>query len=84
MQASKDVIMANGALIQESISYSPTNQVKTVEGKVNQRNVWIRVEPVEPKVTSVIVQARTPAGGSDMDLVHDIEKQIALKLNSMP
>jgi hypothetical protein len=28
------------------------------------------------------VQARTKAGGSDMDLVHEIEKQIAVKLAS--
>jgi hypothetical protein len=28
----------------------------------------------------VTVQTRTPGGGSDIDLAHEIEKQIALKL----
>jgi hypothetical protein len=51
-------------------------------GKVNQRNVWIRVEPVDPKVTEVTVEARTRAGLRDQDLVHELEKEIALQLQS--
>jgi hypothetical protein len=54
--------------------------VKTVEGKVNQRTVWVRVEAVDPKVTEVTVQTRTPGGLSDIDLAHQLEKEIALKL----
>jgi hypothetical protein len=54
--------------------------VKTVTGKINQRSVWIRVEQLEPKVTGVTVQARTQGGGSDLNLAHEVEKQIALKL----
>ena len=56
--------------------------VKTVEGRINQRNVWVRVEQVDPKVTSVKVQTRTPSGGADLDLAHQVEKEIALKLVS--
>ena len=78
--AAKAVINSNGALVNESTLYNETNMVKTIEGKVNQRNVWVRVEGVEPKITSVIVQTRTAGGGSDLDLAHEIEKQIALKL----
>ncbi len=77
--ASKDVVRSLGTLVNEGTLYS-TNTVNTVEGKVNQRKVWIRIEPVDTKVTSVIVQTRTPGGGSDLDLAHEIEKQIALKL----
>jgi len=79
-QAAKEVVRANGILVNESTIYNQTNAVKTVEGKVNQRNVWIRVEAVDPKVTQVTVQTRTPGGGSDIDLAHELEKQIALKL----
>ena len=79
-QAAKDVIKENGVLINESVIYNQTNMVKTVEGKVNQRNVWVRVQGVDPKITDVTVQARTPGGGSDIDLAHELEKQIALKL----
>ena len=60
--------------------YNQTNAVKTVEGKVNQRTVWVRVEAVDPKVTEVTVQTRTPGGLSDIDLAHQLEKEIALKL----
>lgn len=79
-QAAKEVIKANGVLVNESVLYNETNSVKTVEGKVNQRNVWVRVESVDPKFTDVTVQTRTPGGGSDIDLAHELEKEIALKL----
>jgi hypothetical protein len=78
--AAKDVVRENGVLINESTIYNETNAVKTVEGKVNQRNVWIRVQAVDPKYTDVTVQTRTPGGGSDIDLAAELEKQIALKL----
>jgi len=78
-EAAKDVIKFNGTVVKESILHD-TNVVKTVEGKVNQCNVWVRVEPKDPKVTSVAVQARTSGGAGNVDLAHEIEKQIALKL----
>ena len=79
-QAAKDVIKENGVLVNESVLYNKTNAVKTVEGKVNQRSVWVRVEGIEPKVTEVTVQTRTAGGLSDIDLAHQLEKEIALKL----
>lgn len=78
--AAKQVLSTNGVLTREGVLYSQTNQVKTVEGKVNQRNVWVRIEGVEPKVTEVTVQTRTAGGAADLDLAHQIEKEIALKL----
>ena len=79
-EAAKDVVKFNGTLINESILHTETNTVKTVEGKVNQRTVWLRGEPTDSKVTGVAVQTRTKGGGTDLDLAHEIEKQIALKL----
>lgn len=79
-QAAKQVVSNNGVLVNESTLYDQTNAVKTVEGRVNQRTVWVRIEYIDPKVTGVTVQTRTPAGGSDIDLAHELEKQIALKL----
>ena len=46
------------------------------------RTVWVKVEPVDAGTTRVIVQARTKGGGSDLDLASDIDKQIALRLQS--
>jgi PBP1b-binding outer membrane lipoprotein LpoB len=78
--AAKAVIAESGVLNNEGILHDQTNLVKTVEGKVNQRTVWVRVEQVEPKITAVSVQTRTSGGGSDIDLAAMIDKQIALKL----
>ncbi|HYG36908.1 MAG TPA: hypothetical protein VEC99_19100, partial [Clostridia bacterium] len=42
--ASKSVLSSLGVLVNESTLYNQTNLVKTVEGKVNQRAVWVRIE----------------------------------------
>lgn len=77
--AAKAVIQFNGTLVSESTIHT-TNTVLALEGKVNQRSVWIAIQPVDSKITSVIVQARTQAGGTDRPLCYDLDKQIALKL----
>jgi hypothetical protein len=69
-------------MITAESTLATTNDVAALalEGKVNQRSVWIRVEQVDPKITAVIVQARNKWGGRDLELVHELEKEIALKL----
>jgi hypothetical protein len=83
-QAAREVIKYNGTLVNESTLFGQTNAVgniaKVVEGKVNQRTVWVRVEQSDPKVTDVTVQTRTQGGGTDIELSAMIDKQIALKL----
>ncbi len=79
-QAAKTVVSRLGTLVNESTLYSQTNAVKTVEGKVNQRNVWVRVEAIDPKISQVSVQTRTPGGVGDLDLAAQIDKEIALEL----
>jgi hypothetical protein len=78
--AAVDVLKFNGVITRESILNPGTNEVKTVEAKVNGRTVWARVEPVDTKVTSVVVQVRTSGGGTDLDLTQELQKQIAVKL----
>jgi hypothetical protein len=82
-QAAMDVMKSSGTLVNETILHNPTNTVKTVEGKINQRRVWVRVEPVDPKITAVMVQARTKGGGTDIQLAHEVEKDIAVKLSTV-
>jgi predicted small secreted protein len=77
--AAKAVISANGVLASEGLLHG-TNDVHVATGRVNQRRVWISVEQIDPKVSEVTVQTRTSGGGSDIDLAHDLEKQVALKL----
>ena len=79
-QASLAVIKDNGVLIKEYIPHDNTNAVRALEAKVNQRNVYISVESVDPKTTQVSVQARTKWGTRDLDLVHELEKLVALQL----
>jgi Protein of unknown function (DUF3568) len=78
--AAVDVIKFNGAIARESILSPGPNQARTIEAKVNGRTVWVRVEAVDPTVTSVIVQVRTKGGGSDLELTQELQKQIAVKL----
>ncbi len=81
-EASKNVVDHMGTLVNESVLHYTTNMVRTVEGRINQRKIYIRVEAIDPKVTGVAVQARTMGGAADLDLAHEIEKEIALKLVS--
>ena len=78
--ASVAVIQSNGVLITEYIPHDSTNATRSLQGKVNQKDVWIRVEAVDPRTTQVDVQARGTWGGSDLALVHELEKEIALQL----
>ena len=79
-QASLAVIQQNGVLLTEFIPHDSTNNVRSLEGRVNDLKVWIRVEGIDPKTTQVDVQARTKWGVSDINVVHELEKEIALQL----
>jgi hypothetical protein len=79
-QASIAVISRDGVLVTEYVPHDYTNAVRSLQGRVNDRKVWVRVEQVDPRVSQVDVEARTKFGTSDVDLVHEIEKEIALEL----
>ena len=79
-EAARAVLLDNGSLTKDSSLLTVTNTAFAVEGTVNKRSVWIRVEQIEPKLTEVTVQARTKMGGRDLELVHQLEKEIAIKL----
>lgn len=72
--AAKDVLKYNGTLTAENTINN------SLEAKVDTRTVWIAVDEVEPKVSRVRVQARRKAGGPDIDLAAELDKQIALRL----
>jgi hypothetical protein len=79
-EASKKALQSLGQLTRESTLLESTNQVRALEGKVQDTDVWIRVEAVDAQVTSVIVQARSTWIGSNVPVAHEVEKQIALNL----
>jgi len=80
-QAAVQVIQSDGVMVTEYIPHDTTNTVRSLRGKVNQHNVWIRVAAESPQITDVTVQARSGTSG-DVDLAHELEKEIALKLSS--
>jgi hypothetical protein len=82
--AAKEVIKADGVLTKEGTNYGQTNAAMVVQGQVNKCTVWVRIEPVDSQITSIAVQTRTSAGGSDLALAHQIDKEIAVKLASSP
>ena len=72
--AAKQVLGFNGKL------YGENTVARTLEAKVDASTVWVRVEQVDPKVTRVLVQARSKGGGGDIALASEMDKQIALRL----
>ena len=74
------MIREDGVLTSEGTTYAPNNEAKVVQGRVNERTVWVRIAAVDPQITSVTVQTRTSGGGSDLDLADQIDKEIAVKL----
>ncbi len=76
MAAAKAVIKFNGQLTSENTINN------SVEGKINQCTVFVRVDEVDTvkPISRVLVQARTRSGGRNIDLAAEIDKQIALQL----
>ncbi len=72
--AAKDVLTYNGQLESEDLVKS------TFEAKIDTRTVWVKVEPVDEKVTKVTVEVRTKGGGTDIEMAGEVDKQIAIRL----
>ena len=72
--AARKVLEFNGTLRGDN------SVTRVMEARIDTRTVWVKLEGLEPNLTHVIVQARSKGGGSDLDLAHEIEKQIALQL----
>jgi hypothetical protein len=81
-QAAVAAIKTDGVLLTEYIPHDATNSTLSFYGKVNDHNVWVRVEAIDPRITEVTVQSRTPLGNTDIDVAHEVEKEIALQLQS--
>ena len=80
--AAVDVVKSNGTISRESVINPGTNEVRSIEAKVNDRKVFVRVEAVDPQITSVKVQVRTSGGGKDLDLTQQLQNQIGINLAS--
>jgi hypothetical protein len=79
--AAKRALVGYGTVARESSLLQSSNQVRTLQGTANGRDVWVRVEELEPKMTSVKVQARSTWSGSDVQTAHELSTRIALEIN---
>ena len=68
--AAKDVLRKNGVLTGDD------SVKKVVTGVVNRRKVWISFDDSEPRITQITIQARTSAGGPDVNLASEIDKLV--------
>jgi hypothetical protein len=78
--AAVTVIKNNGVIITEYVPHDTTNSVRALSAKVNERNVWVRVEAVEPNLSQLTIQARSKWGVSDVGLASELVTEVALKL----
>jgi hypothetical protein len=80
-EAAKEVMRFNGQLTREVTRYTDDGvTVMALEGMVQDRKIFMGVKQEDQSVTSIKVQVRTSAGGTDLSLAHELEKQVALKL----
>ncbi len=79
------VVNRDGALVSEYIPHDTTNEVRCLKARVNNCNVWIRVEAksTSPVVTAVIVQVRTADNVGNPVLANQLDTEIAVQLEHM-
>jgi hypothetical protein len=78
MEAATYVIKQNGALVANNTVNN------SLEGRINDSSVWIKVDQIDAAkpVSQITVQTRTKGRVADLDLAHEIDKQVALYLSS--
>jgi hypothetical protein len=74
--AAKEVLAFNGTLTSEN------TVSRTLEARVDNNRVWVKVDEVEPNICRVVVQSRKGNGSANVDLASEIDKQIALQLQT--
>lgn len=79
-RAAVQVINNDGKLLTEYIPHDTTNTVRAFMGQVNRNKVWVRVEAMGPQTSEISVEARTKWGNQNLDLAHELEKEVALQL----
>jgi hypothetical protein len=74
--AAKDVLKYHGTINSEDITR------QSLQGNVDERDIWITVGAVDATVSQVIVQARSKGGFADYQMAAYLEKEIAVRLAS--
>jgi hypothetical protein len=80
-EASKRALNSYGNVTRASNVLTSTNDVRTVEGYINGQGVYIRIEKVDSKTTSTVIQVRTKLGGTDLRTASEMAQEIVVQLN---
>jgi hypothetical protein len=76
--AAIEVLKYNGVLT----AHNTVNN--SLVAKVDTRTVFVRIEQMDASVTKVITQVRTKGGAANIALASEIDKQIGMRLVTMP
>jgi hypothetical protein len=79
-EAAKRALNSYGNITREGSISTSSNEVRTIAGNINQYGVWMRLEGVAPSATLVIIQIRSPLGGTDLQRADELQKRIAFEL----
>lgn len=74
--AAKQVLAVMGTLTSENTIAS------TLEAKVDNNTVWVKVTEIEPGISQVMVQSRRSSVAGNVDLASEVDKRIALELQA--
>ena len=79
------VVASDGALVSEYVPHDTTNEIRSLQARVNNCDVWIKVKGLSraPAATALIVQARTQNGTGAEVLANQLENEIAIELEHM-
>ena len=79
-EAAKRAINSFGNTTREGTDVSGANPVRLVDGWINQRAMYVRLEQVQPQETVARVQVRTRWGGTDLSTAREVVERIAVEL----
>lgn len=79
-EAAKRALTSYGNITAEGKVFTGTNEVRVVEGLINARSIYMRLEQIDPQVTSAIIQVRTKLGGTDLRIAKDLVQRIPVEL----
>lgn len=69
-EAAKSVLKDTGTLVSD-------DQVSnTMRARVDNNTVWVKLDSLEPRLTTLSVEARTSGGAAHVELASEIDKRI--------
>lgn len=74
--AARQVLAFNGTLTAENTI------TRTLQARVDNSTVWVKVDEIEPGITQVLTQSRGAGSGAKISIASEIDKQIALTLQA--